>query len=208
MWTVGICLGSTFFLFRYINHMWAEMEGQAALRLYPTAWLWCFFPIFAALAIPWPLTVSLLRRMGRTDEADAIMENSDRPQGINSFVVMKWFGIILVIPIFFFTLLALPEHLLIGDTEARLGRYGLWRDEVFSYRQATRATLVEGVLNGDGSFHRQKDLLIDFQDRRRLSANAVGDGGTDADPKVIELLLAKTGLQPDHVKTPDDIPKL
>jgi len=208
MWTIGICLALTFFAFKAANHAWAEIDGQNVLHLYPTAILWCFFPFFAALTVPWPLTVWLLRRTGRTDEADSVMEDSDQKAQYNTFLVMKWFGIGLVMPIAFFTLLAIPMHLSIGDQEARLGHYGSWNEEIFPFKEARRATIIDGVRYRDGSFHQQRDLLIDFQDGRRLRANEVGDGGTNADQRAIELLLAKTGLQPQHAITPDEIPGL
>jgi hypothetical protein len=208
MWVIGICLVLTFFAFKIANHAWADMDGRSVFHLYPTSYLWCFFPFFAALIVPWPLTVWLLRRSGRTDEADAVMEDSDQKAQYNTVLVMKWFGIGLVMPIAFFTLLAIPIHLSIGDEEARLGHYGSWKEEVFPFKDARRAIIVDGVRNRDGGFHRQRDLLIDFQDGRRLRANAVGDGGTDADQKAVELLLAKTGLQPQHAITADEIPRL
>jgi hypothetical protein len=205
MWTIGICLLLTFFAFKAANHYWAAMDRDTVLHLYPTAVLWCFFPGFAALSIPWPFTVWLLRRMGRTDEADAIEEDSNQKAGINSFVVMKWLSFGLVAPIGILTVLAIPMHLSIGNHEARLGRYASIVENVFPLDQAKKATYVDGIRYRDGSFHPQKDLLVDFQDGRRLRANAVGDGGTDADPRAIKLLLDGTGLQPQHVSTADDI---
>lgn len=60
----------------------------------------------------------------------------------------------------------------------------------------------------NGNFQPGKDLIIDFADGRHLHGNAVGDGGTDIQPDVMELLISKTGLTPGHVRTVDDIPAL
>ena len=206
MWTLGLAFGLTFFLLRGANHRWAAADGPAILTLYDTPWLWFFFPFFAALTLPWPLTVWYLRKVGRRDEADNICDNADLRGGMDSFKVMKWLGIVLVGPIAVATLLAIPIHLSIGLSEARLGHYAALHSERFSFREATRATLVDGYRLRDGSFRRSRDVVIDFSDGRRLHGNAVEDDGTDVQESVVQLLLARTGLHPSHVQTMEDIP--
>jgi hypothetical protein len=206
MWGLGICFALSFFILRGANHLWAQTDGPASLRLYPVAAIWCFLPGFAAIAIPWPLTVWLLRRFGRTDEADTVETISNERGGVDSFKVMKWLSIGLVIPIAVFTLLAIPIHLSIADSEARVGHYGSFNAESFPFDQATRATLIEGIRGRDGTFTHRRDLLIDFSDGRRLDANAAGDGGTEVSDEVIQLLLTKTGLHPEHALTENDVP--
>lgn len=207
MWGLGICLALSFFLLRAANHQWAEADGSAVARLYPGNAIWCFLPGFAALAIPWPITVWLLRRTGRTDEADSAENTAnERGRGFDSFKVMKWLSIGVVGPIAIFTLLAIPMHLSISETAVRVGHYASWRTETFPLDQAKRAVLVDGVRGRDGSFLRRQDLFIDFADGRRLDVNAAGDGGTRVSDEVVELLLAKTGLQATHVLTEKDIP--
>lgn len=106
MWLVGVLLALSFFLLRWANHQWAAMDGPADLRLYKVAIIWCFLPGFAALAIPWPFTVWLLRVLGRTDEADSVTAQANQKGGMDSFRVMKWLSIGLVGPIAVFTVLA------------------------------------------------------------------------------------------------------
>lgn len=206
MWALGIGFALTFFLLRDANRLWARADGQSVLTLYATPWIWCFLPFFSALAIPWPLTVWYLRRVGRKDEADNIAGVADRKGGMDTFRVMKWMGIALVGPIALFTLLAIPVHLSINDSEVRLGHYASIRAERFPFSEARRATLIDGYRLRDGSFQRARDIVIDFADGRRLRGNAVGDGGTDVEERVVQLLLDKTGLRPAHVLTLEDIP--
>jgi hypothetical protein len=182
------------------------MDGPAELRLYKTAILWCFLPGFAALAVPWPFTVWMLRKLGRTDEADSVTERSNRKGGMDSMRVMKWLSIGLVGPIGVLTVLAIPMHVTISGSEILLGHYARLFPERFQLSAAKRATLVEGVLYRDKSFHPQQDLLIDFADGRRFYANVEGDGGTSVPPEVVQLLLAKTKLSLEHAKTEEDIP--
>ncbi len=206
MWALGIGFALTFFLLRDANRLWARADGQSVLTLYATPWIWFFLPFFSALAIPWPLTVWYLRRVGRKDEADNIADAADRKGGMDTSRVMKWLGIALVGPISLFTLLAIPVHLSISDSEVRLGHYASIRAERFPFSEARRATLIDGYRLRDGRFQRARDIVIDFADGRRLRGNAVGDGGTDVEERVVQLLLDKTGLRPEHVLTLEDIP--
>jgi len=206
MWALGIGFALTFFLLRDANRLWAKADGQSVLTLYATPWIWFFLPFFSALAIPWPLTIWYLRRVGRKNEADSIADAADLKGGMDSFRVMKWLGIALVSPIALFTVLAIPVHLSIADSEARLGHYASIHAERFPFSEARRATLIDGYRLRDGRFRRSKDIVIDFADGRRLRGNAVGDGGSDVEENVVQLLLAKTGLRPTHVLTVEEIP--
>ena len=205
---VGVLLASSFYLLRAANHLWAEADGVAILHVYAPSAIWFFFPLFAALCIPWPLTVWLLRRAGRTDEADSASSASSEKVGFDSFKVMKWFSIGVTGPIAFFTVLAIPMHLSIRNSEVRVGHYASLRTEVFPLNQAKRATLVDGYRLRDGSFQQKRDLYLDFADGRRLDVNAAGDGGSQISDGAVELLLAKTGLSLAHVSTRDELPKI
>ena len=208
MWGMGICLALSFFVFRGANHIWAAADGAAILRLYPSAVIWSFLPGFAAISIPWPLTVWLLRRTGRFDEAESIVSDSSEKAGFDSFTAIKWLSIWLVGPIAWFTILAFPIHLSIAETEIRVGRYASFRTEVFPLSQVRRATLVDGYRLRDGSFQKKRDLYMDFADGRRLDVNAAGDGGTQVSDAVVELLQASSGMHASHVSTIEDLPPI
>jgi hypothetical protein len=206
MWFVGISLVLSFFLLRWANHRWAQMDGPAELSLYTVSAIWCFLPGFAAIAIPWPFTVWLLRRLGRTDEADSITTGSNQKGAIDSFKVLKWLSIGVVGPIALFTIPAIPMHLSIAASEIRVGRYAKLQTEIYPLNEARRAILVDGDRDRDGNFHPRKDLFLDFSDGRRLDLNAAGDGGSSISDEVVEMILAKTGLSLEHVQTQSDLP--
>ena len=119
---------------------------------------------------------------------------------------MKWLSIWVVGPIAWFTVLAIPMHLSITESEVRVGHYASLETEVFPLNQAKRATLVDGYRLRDGSFQQKRDLYVDFADGRRLDLNAAGDGGTQISNATVELLLAKTGLSLTHVSTREELP--
>ena len=54
----------------------------------------------------------------------------------------------------------------------------------------------------------REDVILDFADGRRLRANQIGDGGTDVRNDVMELLILKTDLAPEHALTEEDVPPL
>jgi len=91
------------------------------------------------------------------------------------------------------------------DTNILWTHYASLKPEVFSYSDIIRLTTVDGYKLRDGSFKAHKDLLIEFNDGRRLNANAVGDGGSEPSAEVIQVILDKTGLAPDEVHTKDEI---
>jgi hypothetical protein len=204
----GVGLALLFFVLRELNHWWASLDGSSLLTQYATPVIWCFFPGFAAVAIPWPLTVWYLRKVGRWEEADAIEDDSDSKGGGDQFRIMKWLCIGVVLPIALFTLPAIPIHLSISDSEVRIGHYGSLHSESFPLKDARRLTVVDGYRLKDGSFHPAKDVLIDFAGGRRLRANAVGDGGTNVRTDVMQLLIEKSGLTPEHALTADDVSPL
>jgi len=208
MWLVALLLALSFLALKWVNHEWAQIDGPAVLHVYATSFIWCFFPGFAALAIPWPLAISLLRRLRRNDEADSISAESNRSGGIDSYRVMKWLCIGLVGPIAGFTILAIPIHMTITDSAVFVGHYAQWRSERFDLSQARRATLVDGVRYRDGTLHLQKDLYLDFADGRRLDANTAGDGGTSVPDAVVKLLLEKTHLRMLRAQIKEEIPGL
>ena len=168
MFLVGVLLALSFFALRWANHVWAGMDGPAELRVYKTAVIWCFLPGFAALAIPWPFTVWLLRVLGRTDEADRVTAKSNRRGGMDSFRVMKWLSFGMVGPIAALTVLAIPMHMSVSGSEILVGRYARLTPERFPISEATRATLVDGGRYRDGSFHPSRDLILDFAERELI----------------------------------------
>src|ERR1700735_3689656 len=201
MWCLGIGLALLFFVLRGANHWWASLQGPAIVTQYPTQVIWGFFPGFAALSIPWPLTVWYLRRVGRWEEAESIQDAADSKCGFDSFQIMKWLSIGVVAPIAVVTLLAVPIHLSITDSEVRVGHYASFRTEIFPLNDARHLTIVDLYKLQGGRIHQTKDVIVDFADGRRLRGNQVGDGGTSVQDDVMQLLIAKTGLTPGYSST-------
>ena len=197
---IAIAVGGYFGLLA-TNHFLAKADGPALAQAFPVAVLWCFLPGFAALAVPWPFTIVLLRRSTYHDEAAYVEDEANSKSGFDCFRIMVGMNIFLVLPIAVFTFLALPERLTLTDHEVRWTHYASVTPEVFSYADIVRLTAVEGYRLRDGTFKTRKNLLMDLKDGRRLSANAVGDGGSEPSAKLIDVLLTKTGLVPSQIRT-------
>jgi hypothetical protein len=203
MWSLGIALAMLFFVLRGANHLWASLEGISLLTQYAPQVFWCFLPGFAAVLIPWPLTVWYLRRAGRWQEADDIQDASDSKGGFDSFRIMKWLSIGVVGPIAVLTLLAVPIHLSITDSEVRVGHYASFHPDIFPLKDARSLTIVDMPrMQGDRILH-TKDAILGFANGRRLRGNQVGDGGTSIRNDVLQLLIEKTGLTPRYSSKTD-----
>jgi len=211
MWALGLVIAvGGFYLLRFANVLIASMDrvdsnAVALFTAYPTPWIWMFFPGFACLILPWLTVLALLRRFGYAGQAARIVVKGNQQMGLNGERLMGWLAYCLVCPIGIFTVLALPMHLKVFPDELHLTHYRHWALVVFRFADARRAYIVDGYTLRDGSFQPHWDLLIDFADGRRLSGNAVGDGGTVPSEELVSILLGRSGLQPEHVRTVDDI---
>jgi hypothetical protein len=194
-----------YFALRAINHQFAKADGVALVQAFPVSPIWCFLPAFAALAIPWPLTIALLRRSEYRDEAAYIEDEDNSKVGFDCFRVMVGMNLFIVLPIALFTFLALPERLTLTERNILWTHYASLKPEIFNYSDIVRLTKVDGYLLRDGSFKSHKDLFIDLKNGRRLSANAVGDGGSEPSAEEVQILLNKTGLVPGEVRTREEI---
>ena len=195
-----------YFALRSLNHAFAKADSNVLLQVFPVSAIWSFLPGVAALAVPWPVTIAVLRRTRFRDDAAYIEAESSAKSGIDCYRVMMGMVLFLVLPIGLFTALALPERLTLTDRDIEWTHYASVRPEVFAYADARRATFVDGYLLRDGSFQRHPDLILDFVDGRRLSANATGDGGSVPSEEEIRILLERTGLTPGHLKKREELP--
>jgi len=194
-----------FFALRGLNHLVGRADSDVLLQVFPVSVIWAFFPGFAALSVPWPLVIAVLRRSRFRDDAAYIEAQGSAKSGFDCYRIMVGMVLFLVLPIGLFTVLAVPERLTLTQQDIRWTHYASLRSEVFDYADARRATFVDGYRLRDGSLQSHPDLVIDFAGGRRFSANAVGDGSSTPSNQEIEILLEKTSLTPGHVRTLEDL---
>ncbi len=206
MFGFAVCFGLTYFLLGWLNQRWAQMDGPAQMRLYAPTVYWWFLPLFGAISASCPLAVWLLRRMGRTDEADRVEEQSNAQAGFNTYAVLRLMAWGIAFPIAIVSVLAVPIHMSIDAKQVRVGHFASLRPEIFDLGEARRAVLTETRRVEHHVLATRSNLTLYFADGRRLEANAVADGGESADPEAVRLLLRNTGLTPERVsmQTPAD----
>lgn len=196
-----------FYLLRGVNQFWASFYDDAVLKVYPVREIWWFLPGFSALVLPWLLTLWLLRKLGYAAQAAEFIAEGNEKANFDCDRVMRWLAWGILLPVALFTLPAIPMHLAVTRTEVRVTGYGRLTPDVFRLVDAKKAYMVDGYYLRDGNFEPHADLLVDFADGRRLDANAVGDGGTEPSPQLVQLLLSGGHLTAVHVKTAEDIPR-
>ena len=195
---VAVLMFALFFVLRGANHLWAALEGPSLVTQYAPQAAWGFLPLFACISVPLPFTLWFLKRVGRREEAESIHDSATKKAGYDSFRVLKWLSIGTVGPLSIATLLAIPIHLSITDSEVRVGHYGSFHTEIFPFKDAQSLTIVDGYKMVGVHRRRIKNLIVLFHDGRRLRGNQVGDAGTSVRNDVMELIIAKTGLTPGY----------
>ena len=100
MWFLGIAIVvGGFFALRTANHLLSFPDHNTLFVAYPPQVIWMFLPGFAALAIPWVVTLWLLRHFGYAGQAAEIVEDANQKGGFNAERVMTWLIWIVVVPI-------------------------------------------------------------------------------------------------------------
>jgi MFS family permease len=207
MWIAAIVIAAGgFFLLYGANRLWASWDKQALLILYPPSVIWCFAPGFAAMLLPYFLVLWSLRKLDYAGQAAEIVAKGNAKINVDGERVMGWLGWIVVLPIFLFTIPAIPTHLSVESDAVRVTHYAHIAPEVFSFADARSAWFVDGYALRDGMFKSDPDLIIDFVNGRRFRATAMSDGGDPPSPQLVSDLLARISLQPNHVQTEKDIP--
>jgi MFS family permease len=206
MWFLGVLIAfGGFFLLRLANRVWGSLDHQATLSVYPVAAIWAFLPGFAALTLPWLTTLWLMRRFGYAVQAAEIVAKGNEKMNLDGERVMHGLTWGVVLPVGLLTVMAIPMHLAVTHDEVRVTHYAHLSPEIFPFADARRAFSVDGNFLRDGRFQSHPDLVLCFADGRRLSANAVGDGGSTPSKELVDLLLGRTGLEAVHVKTVDEV---
>jgi hypothetical protein len=206
---MGLAIGAGgFFALRGLNHLFAMADDPALYRVYPPIVVWLFAPGLAALAMPWPLGLLLIRKLGYVEDAERIVNEGNAKSGFDCERVMWGMVWLLAVPVIVATVLELPSRVTLTETEILHTHYASLRPERFSYADARRATLIDGGKARDGSFYAQPDLILDFADGRRFLTSTGYDGGRVPTAAEARLLLEKTHLVPGHAKTVGDIPPL
>ena len=215
-WVVGISMIVVAVAFAWITHhvfVWLNRHLVASdglgtsFRLWPQNAIWWFFPGFGAVALCWEITLQLWSVVDR-DSARLYRLWSDGRAGLDCTRILRWMALVIVGPIGFATVLALPMHTALRPHDIRVCGYAWAKCRTFDYSTAVRMTQIEGFRDRDGKLIRRAGTVVDFGDGRRWSSADIGDFHRTADPALQAFLMERTNLPVEQAQTEAEIPKV
>jgi hypothetical protein len=204
----GVFLFGTHALLVGLNRYLASRGEPARFLLLPQPAVWWFFPSFGALTLSWEIVLSAMALVGREAEADSYNYWSSLKAGFDCRRILRWFALLVVLPVGILTVLALPEHSAVRESDIRECGYGLAGCRTYLYVDARRITLVDGFRTRDGKLTRRAGIVIDFNDGERWSSADYGDFKPLVDSALAKFLGDKTRLLFNSFQTEADIPPL
>ncbi|MGD0829680.1 MAG: hypothetical protein ABR907_01970, partial [Terracidiphilus sp.] len=180
-----------------INKKLAGTATSSEIQLFPSPWLWCFFPAFGGFCLAWHVRVILWSIFGNSRMARLYRIWARRKSGgeTNVYAVAtfnRWFIRLIVLPLGFFMILALNMHATLGPEAIRECGYAFKPCTVFKYSDFSRITKVARHVTANNTTGAM--LVLDFKDGRRWSTGDWGDEIDDVDPAVVRFLEQKTSL--------------
>ena len=212
-WIVGATmLGIGFLIFITLhqalviaNQYFASLDGPAKFVLLPQTAIWFFLPGFAALTLPWDLTLWAWSAFGSKELALQYEFWSNAKAGFNATRILRIMTALIVLPVAGLTVPALPEHDSLQETAIRSHRYGFVEAKIFDYSKATTLAVIDGFRGRDGRLTRRAGCVLYFSDDRKWSSAEIGDFKPNADLTLLIFLESKTGLRPKHAETEAEI---
>jgi hypothetical protein len=196
----------THWMFISLNRVLASREGPSEFQLYPSAAIWWFFPGFGAICAGWlAMELTLPLFMGRENARMYLYWTYVR-SGFNGGRIMRWFVVLVLVPVGVFTAFAIPVHTTFHESEMHFRAYGAMRSEIHRYTQIRAITTTDGYRDRLGKFERDPRILLDFDDGTHWSSR---DGARDPDlvlnVDLRDFLTKKTGLPTRYVPIDRDL---
>ncbi len=192
----------------WLNRYMATADGAAEFRIWPESAIWWFLPGLGALTLCWEMTLELWSIFGTREEARLYSYWSNMKAGFDATKLLRWMAILIALPIGIFTLLELPVHAALRQSDIRECGYAFAGCKTYRYADARRMTIIDGFRTRDGKLTRRAGIVIDFNDGRRWFSASIGEFSERIDPVLEELLEKKTGLSYEHAQAEADIPPL
>jgi hypothetical protein len=109
-----------------LNHYFAS-RGETAyfFLLLPQPAIWWFLPGFGALTLSWEIVLIAMALVGREPEADSYNYWSSLKVAFDSRKLLRWFAVLIALPVGILPVLALPEHSTVRQNDITDCGYGL-----------------------------------------------------------------------------------
>jgi hypothetical protein len=190
----------------HLNRHLSTIDGPAAYSIAPQGAIWWFLPAFGAVTLSWEIALQFWALAGSRSAADQFSYWTAHGTGFDCRRVLRWFVLVVVVPIAVLTCLALPMHTVLRADDIRDCGYGFGGCRVYRYADARRITEVDGFRLRDGTVSKRAGIAIDFADGRRWSSADEGDFHDSVDPGFERFLQEKTHQPLNHATTAADIP--
>ena len=205
-----IVVGITFVLFMHWalvagNRYFAKADGPGAFVFFPSGAIWWFLPGFGALCLTWELTLFICSIFAGREKITRFIDWTNERAGYDSTRALRWMALLLVLPIGVASVLAIPLHSTLRDSDIVVGRYAKLARQNLVYSQANRLAVVDGFRNRDGRFTPRAEVILDFTDGTRWRSADNADFAKDVDPGLVEFLARKTGLVVERAQTEADL---
>jgi len=194
-----------------INKRLAGAAVPSEIQLFPSPFLWCFFPAFGGFCLAWDLRILLWSALGNSRTAMlyrvwAKRRTAGEPNAFGPSLFNRRFIRLIVVPMGLFTLLALNMHTTLGPDAIRECGYAFKPCKVLPYADLRRITFVarrESSKNTTGA-----SLVLDFKDGHRWSTGDWGDETDDVNPSVVNFLRQKIAIPLAYANRIEEIPPL
>jgi hypothetical protein len=183
---VALCFGlCSYAALAWLNRLLAN--GNPAIRfvLLPDPAIWAIFPFLGGILSAWELTMRLWARFGNRLQARHYEAWANQKAGFNATRLSRVLFLCLALPAAFCTILALPMHTSLGNTDITVGRFGTFKARVYKYSDVRRITVTQGLRTRNGGFVQRSAIVLDF---------ANGDRWSSADNRPYEATLDKALL--------------
>jgi hypothetical protein len=200
--------------FAYLSHLtlvaanrhFAEVDGPAAFRLFPSTAIWWFFPGFGSLCLSWEITLFLWSLLAGGPKVHRFIDWTSEHAGFDSTRALRWMSLFIAIPIGIATLLAIPLHSSLRDKDIVVGHYATLVRQTFPYSQDERLVSVDGFRDRKGKFTPRAAIIIVFNNGSRWNSSDNRDFTREPDRGLAEFLQRKTGLVVEHYGTDAEVP--
>jgi hypothetical protein len=188
----------SYYALLWSNHFLALRGEKSVFLLLPSPWMWGVFPAFGAICCSWEITLRLWRRFGDPSQARKYQDWANSKSGFDTTRVLRIMIVFLGFPVGVATVLALPLHTAIGETEIRIGRFGTLRASNHSYSEIKRIVVTDGRELRNGSVYHEPAVILYFDD---------GSGWNSADSRepddsiasLIAFIQGKTRIRVEYV---------
>jgi len=190
---------ASYCLFVWANRALATLGQKADFIILPSPWMWLLFPIFGAICLPYEVTLRIWKRWGDSSRACEYENWENNKAQFNATRVLQFMILFLELPIGIGTVLALPLHTSLSDSEIRVGHFGTLRTTKHSYSDVKRILVTDGFRLRDGSFEKRPAIILYFSDGSRWSSAVNREDGSSIDQGVLQFIQEKTNLHAEYM---------